>query len=102
MRGLVADIGGTNARFALVDGKGAVARTRVLACADYDRIEEAVDDYLRSEGVGRPRAAAIAVASPVTGDHVALTNNPWNFSIAALKQRLALEQIGRASCRERV
>jgi glucokinase len=93
MRGLVGDIGATNARFALVDGKGEVVRTRVLACSDYPRLEDAIDDYLRTEGVGRPRAAALAVASPVTGDHIAFTNNPWQFSIADLRQSLALERL---------
>jgi glucokinase len=93
VKGLVADIGATNARFALADDQGAVVRARVLACGDYPGIEEAIDDYLRSEGVGRPRAAALAIASPVTGDHVALTNNPWQFSIADLKQRLGLDRL---------
>jgi glucokinase len=93
VKGIVADIGATNARFALVDAKGEVVRPRVLACGDYKRLEDAIDDYLRTEGVGRPRAAALAVASPVTGDHIALTNNPWQFSIADLKQRLGLERL---------
>jgi glucokinase len=93
MKGLVGDIGATNARFALVDSKGEVVRTRVLACGDYPRVEDAIGDYLRAEGVGRPRAAALAVASPVTGDHIAFTNNPWQFSITDLRQTLALERL---------
>jgi glucokinase len=93
VKGLIADIGATNARFALVDDRREPVRTRVLACSDYVGVEEAIGDYLRSEGVGRPRAVALAVASPVTGDHVALTNNPWQFSIADLKQRLALDRL---------
>jgi glucokinase len=93
VKGLVADIGATNARFALVDDQGAVVRPRILACGDYPGIEDAVDDYLRSEDIGRPRAAALAIASAVTGDHVALTNNPWQFSIADLKQRLDLDRL---------
>ncbi|MBX6369662.1 MAG: glucokinase [Rhodospirillales bacterium] len=93
MRGLVADIGATNARFALVDAAGEVVRPRILACEDYRAIDDAIDDYLRSERVERPRAAALAIASPVTGDHVALTNNPWQFSISELRRRLGLERL---------
>lgn len=93
MKGLIADIGATNARFALVDAKGETVRTRVLACSDYLRLEDAIDDYLKTEAVGRPRVVALAVASPLTGDHVALTNNPWQFSISDLKRRLALERL---------
>jgi glucokinase len=83
--GLVADIGGTNARFALADETGATARSRVLACGDYAAVEDAIADYLALEGMAAPPAAALAVASPVTGDQVALTNHPWSFSRAELK-----------------
>jgi len=93
VRGLIADIGATNARFALVEPGGAIVRTRDLACEDYPSLEDAIADYLGTEGIPRPRAAAIAVASPIAGDHIAFTNNPWAFSIAEMKRRLALERL---------
>ncbi len=89
---LVGDIGGTSVRFALVaDGKRA-ARLRVFASDDFATLADALEAYLAAEGV-RPHVAALSIASPVTGDSVALTNHPWSFSIAALKARLGLERL---------
>jgi glucokinase len=90
---LIADIGATNARFALVGAAGAVEHVRVLACDDYATISDAIAAYLAADSLPSPRAAALAVASPVTGDLIALTNHPWSFSIAALKQHLALDRL---------
>lgn len=91
---LIADIGGTNARFALLIG-GRVSAIEVLKTADYDDIGAAVGAYLdRAAPDGAappaPTAAAFAVASPVTGDHIELTNRDWSFSVPALKQALGL------------
>jgi len=92
---LIADIGGTNARFALLDG----ARWRnelVLACADYPDIESAVEHYLRQTGtevVGRPREAAMAIAGPITGDLIRMTNHVWQFSAAQTRDRLSLDRL---------
>jgi glucokinase len=96
---LVGDIGATNARFALADG--AILRSaRVLAVDDYSSLDAAIDAYLASEGLAaesrggsRLHVAALAVASPVTGDQISFTNHPWTFSIRALRQRLKLERL---------
>ena len=40
-----------------------------------------------------PRQGAIAIASPITGDRVAMTNHPWIFSILALKDRFGFERL---------
>ncbi len=92
---LVGDIGATNARFALVGDRGAIERIRVLACEDYGRIEDAIEAYLSAEvnGALRPRAAALAVAGPVTGERIALTNHPWSFAAVALRDALRFEQL---------
>jgi len=89
---LVGDIGGTNARFALVADNARASRVRVFAADDYATIDDAIDAYLAAEGV-HPKLAALSVASPVIGDTVSLTNHPWSFSIAALRQRLGLERL---------
>ncbi len=89
---LVGDIGGTNARFALLAERMRATRLRVFACDDYPTIADAIEAYLAAEGV-RPLVAALSIASPVTGDTVALTNHPWSFSIAALRARLGLERL---------
>ncbi|MBV9521487.1 MAG: glucokinase [Alphaproteobacteria bacterium] len=96
---LIADIGATNARFALIGTDGKISRVRALACEDYARIEDAIGAYLSEAQAGEPtepdapRDGAFAVASPITGDQVALTNHPWSFSIAELRQRFALDRL---------
>jgi glucokinase len=89
---LVGDIGGTNARFALLGEGARASRLRVFACDDFATIVEAIEAYLAAEGV-RPHVAALSVASPVTGDVVSLTNHPWSFSIEDLTARLGLERL---------
>jgi glucokinase len=94
MRRLLGDIGATNARFALADAAGTLERVRVLACDDYPGLEAAITAYLAGDGFAPPpQEAALAVASPVTGDAVTLTNHPWSFSIAQLKQALGLSRL---------
>lgn len=89
---LVADIGGTNARFALVDG-GRPRDVVSVRCADTPDIVEAVNQYLDGRPVARPRRACFAVAAPVDGDAIALTNGPWAFSTAEVRRDLSLDAL---------
>jgi glucokinase len=89
---LVGDIGGTNARFALLDAAGQITRTRVQASEDHASLAEAIAAYLAAESAA-PDEAALAVASPVNGDEVTFTNHPWAFSITELQQRLGLRHL---------
>jgi len=86
---LLADIGGTNARFALqIDGRfEAVA---VLPCAAYPTLTAAIDAYLAQAAAqgfatGAIAHAAIAIANPVDDDLVRMTNHHWSFSVARLR-----------------
>ncbi|MBT5456706.1 MAG: glucokinase [Rhodospirillaceae bacterium] len=91
---LVADVGGTNVRFALVRDGEALEDAASLVCADYPDLASAIRAYLSSLSLAqRPSRAAIAVASPVLGDRVNLTNNGWTFSIADLQVELALTSL---------
>jgi len=91
---LVGDIGGTNARFGLVSPDGSLLHSRVLADADYPGIAEAIAAYLADRGgLPRPRRGAIAIASPVTGDEVRMTNHPWVFSVSGLQKRLGFQRL---------
>ncbi len=90
---LLADIGATNARFSLIAGRGP-DQTRVLSSADFSSLEAAVCGFLdavRPEVA--PLRAAFAVAGPVTGDEVTLTNLSWQFSISALSEALGFAQL---------
>ncbi len=91
---LIADIGGTNARFALARPGAEPAHPLVLPCADFAGPAEAAEAYLRRVTPdSRPKRAAFAIASPVTGDEVEMTNHVWRFSIAAVRRRLGLERL---------
>lgn len=90
--GLVADIGGTNARFALagLDDAGVIATAfrQDMRNADFAGMEACVRAYLDSLGAApRPSMAAFGVASPIAGDEVRLTNRDWSFSVAHLQRR---------------
>jgi len=92
---MIADIGGTNARFALLDGMDRRDEV-VLACADYPDLVSATEEYLRRVGAkanGRPLEAAIAIAGPVTGDIIRMTNHVWQFSAAHTRQQLQLRRL---------
>ncbi len=93
--GLIADIGGTNARFALVTpGCSEALQPMVFHCADFAGPAEAARSYLEKVGPDRPpRRAAFAVASPVLADRIEMTNHVWRFSVAEVRRRLELEQL---------
>ena len=90
---LLADIGGTRARFALLDAAGAPGPASELAVADFPTPLEAIRHFLA--GVGEPRlsAAALAIAAPVQGDVVTLTNATWRFDRAELQAALGLDEL---------
>jgi glucokinase len=94
---LVADVGGTNARFGYVKAPGApVEHIEVLSVKGHAGPAEAAQAYLaglaaRFEGFERPRSAALAVATAVTADRVVLTNAAWDFSQKAVAQALVLD-----------
>ena len=89
---LVADIGGTNARFALVDG-GRPVEPRNLSVADHATIVDAIKTYLQQVGLSELHQAAISLASPVTGDRLHMTNHTWSFSVAEAREALGLARL---------
>ena len=92
---LIADIGGTNARFALTDPAAptpAILSPRSLDTAGFASLQHAAEHYLADVGA-RPRRAAIAVASPVGTDEIRLTNRAWSFSRRELRASLGLQQL---------
>ncbi len=91
---LLADIGGTNIRFALLaDGALRPERELSLRCADFDGLEQAARHYLAQAGDPPITEAAIDVATAVTGDLVKLTNSPWAFSIEQTRRQLGLQRL---------
>jgi glucokinase len=87
---LLADIGGTNARFALETEPGKLLAISVLPCAEYPTLSDAIRAYLSDPaairaGAAKVRYAAIAIANPVHGDLVQMTNHHWSFSTKAVQ-----------------
>jgi glucokinase len=95
---LVADVGGTNARFGWLAGPGAPTRhVQKLAVPDHAGPAQAARTYLAhlaaelGPAYSAPRHASMAVATAVVGDRVDLTNSHWSFSRQALQADLGLD-----------
>ncbi len=94
MRLVAVDIGGTHARFAIAEAEGgrvtALADPVTLKTAEYASLQTAWEAFAAQAGP-LPRAAAIAVASPVGGEIIKLTNNPWIIRPALVQERLGVD-----------
>jgi glucokinase len=91
---LVADVGGTNARFAWQHQSGGeIVDGQTLPCADYASLADAIGAYLARLGRPAPLDCAIAIANPITGDQVRMTNHHWAFSISALKAQCGFDRL---------
>ncbi|MEQ1930647.1 MAG: glucokinase [Parvularculaceae bacterium] len=92
---LVADIGGTNARFAVarIDGDAvSLGAIETFRREDYETVEKAAAAFLLAVHA-KPSAACFAVAGPITDDIVEFTNSPWVLDLAEMKKRLAFDRI---------
>ncbi len=89
------DIGGTHARFALAQVEGGrvldLAHETVLKCAEHASLQTAWEAFAVTVGRPLPRAAGIAVACPVTGEVLQMTNNPWIIRPGMIREKLSLD-----------
>lgn len=94
---IAVDIGGTNARFCIAhedeDGRPVLHSVRKYRVADYPSLSDAWNAFARDEGKALPDSAAIALAAPITGGPVKLTNSHWVVDTAVLKQELNLSSL---------
>lgn len=90
------DIGGTHARFALAevaDGRVvSLGEAVTLKTAEHASLQTAWEDFGQKTGGALPRAAAIAIACPVRGDVLKLTNNPWIIRPALINEKLGVDR----------
>jgi glucokinase len=92
--GLVGDVGGTNARFALVDSERRVRNLHIYTAARYGSLNEIIADYLeRTVGRRRPPRAVIAVAGPVLDGEITFTNLDWMVSEGDLVATFEFEAV---------
>jgi glucokinase len=85
---LLADIGGTSARFALLAG-GAIGDIVTLAVADHASPVEAARAFLAKAG-HQPQAACIAAAGPVVSGRVTMVNAAWTIDAEDIRHGLGL------------
>jgi glucokinase len=91
---LIGDIGGTNARFALVEEGGYTPQhERTLACANYRSLVDAVLAYLDDVSQPMPEAASLAIATPVSNDRIVMTNHTWDLSVEETRKALGLKSL---------
>ncbi len=91
---LLADIGGTNLRLAVLEGPQAQPEfLPVRRCADYDGLESAVSDILTDSSRPKVQSAMLALAGPVDGVTFRITNSSWTIDPAALRRAFDLREV---------
>ncbi|MGZ3183291.1 MAG: glucokinase [Telluria sp.] len=90
---LLADIGATRARFALEVAPGVLRAVRSFNCDDYPGIVDLVRAYLDEHEGPRPNHAAFALANPVNGDLIRMTNRDWQFSTEDVRRTFQLSTL---------
>ena len=91
---LIGDVGGTNARFAVVmDADCEPGEPQIVQTASFETIDDAIRSAILDRLAVRPRSAVLAVAGPVDGDEIALTNCPWVVRPRAMFETLGLKDI---------
>ena len=91
---LIADIGGTNARFAIVDEGGFVPEyERTLSCSEYPTLVDAVTAYLDDVSSEMPETASLAIATPVSNDRIVMTNHVWDLSVDETRRALGIRSL---------
>jgi glucokinase len=87
---LIGDIGGTNARFwVLGDSFAEPQQFPNVRTADFETIDQAIQQEVLDKTSKQPRSAILAVAAPIEGDEIPLTNCDW-----IVRPRQLIEQLG--------
>ncbi|MBL1421010.1 MAG: glucokinase [Alphaproteobacteria bacterium] len=97
MYAILGDIGGTNTRLALAEGpKSELLHIQYFENKDFEHLDQIISKYLDNLGLtkaGSVKNAAIAVAGPVKGDQIELTNVDFGFSQAEYKQKFGFDRL---------
>ncbi|NLH81265.1 MAG: glucokinase [Phyllobacteriaceae bacterium] len=91
---LLADIGGTNARFAIVESPDAPFRDLGRTpTADHDDPISAIERFVLPRLEVAPRSAILAVAAVIEGEEISFTNNHWVLEPGRLRAALDLDVV---------
>lgn len=93
---LIGDVGGTNARFAIETAPGLFVAPAIFANRNFVDFASALRHYLSQEtvaaaGSGKLKYAAIAIANPIEGDWIRMTNSDWAFSVEEVKAEFGFD-----------
>lgn len=89
---LAGDVGGTNARLAVVElnGRSArIARQGKYPSRDYPGLAPIVQRFCQDTAT-RPDRACFGIACPVVGDHCAAPNLPWTINAQKLRAEISI------------
>jgi glucokinase len=93
MQFLLGDIGGTNARFALLTGNQ-LGQIEHVTAADYPNVGDAITAFLSRQGTQPAIAVAVlAIAGPTDGDRCAITNSHWVIDGAQLRSSFGFSSV---------
>lgn len=91
---LIADIGGTNARFALSTGSPAYfTQAQTLEAVEFEHVTDAIDVYLQAHNIEQLSAISLAVAGPIRDGKVSFPNMHWSIDCAELSKRYHTDQV---------
>lgn len=91
---IVADIGGTFARFSCVHLETLrIHKIEIYSCAAFPDFESAFLNYQSQHSLQAITQVAIAIACPVLDDVICMTNAHWRFSMTELKHQLGLSEL---------
>lgn len=91
---LIGDIGGTNGRFAIVEGPDApMGEPHVVQTANFATLEDGVRAAILDKAPVKPRSAVFAVAGPVDGEEIAFTNSHWVVRPKKMFETLGLSDV---------
>lgn len=91
---IVADIGGTHARFSCVNlGNLKIDKLAIYSCKDFSTPAAALRFYQERQDLQHIKYAAMAIACPVAGDFIRMTNFHWQFFVSELREQLRLHQL---------
>ncbi|SFP15028.1 glucokinase [Mesorhizobium sp. NFR06] len=91
---LIGDIGGTNARFSIVlDANSEATEPQIVQTANFKTIDEAIQAAVLDRSSIQPNSAVLAVAGPVDGDEIRLTNCPWVVKPHQMFANLGLSEV---------
>lgn len=92
MKVIAGDIGGTNARFAIIEGNTIIFE-RHYPSRDFDKFEDVFAVFVEDAPEPVPSRACLAVAGVLEGNGVEATNIPWTIDGHDLKKRFGLETL---------